>query len=260
MKASAAAPSRSTSTAVISFGLVAIPVSLYTATETTRVARKEFTADGHEVGRQQFDKETGETLASDQIIKRAQATDGTWVDLTDDEVAQATTPFDSAQVETTVPTAIVLSEYVTEKLYQIRPKTEKKGTAAIERSFALFMKALALRDEAAIVRIPMRNNVPRIGAITGDGYLRILTFTDAVRSERPMPDVDLSDDELALANQLIDVIGGTDMPDTTDTTAAAIQTYVDAKANGATPAPAKVAAPATADTDLAALLKKSLAS
>jgi DNA end-binding protein Ku len=254
MKASAAQPTVAYSSAVISFGLVTIPVKLYTATEPTGIVRKMFTPNDHEVGRQNYDKVTGETLAAGQFVKRAKATDGTWIDLSDDEIAQATTPFDSAQVERTVPVALVLNEYVTEKLYQIRPKE-----AVYERPFALFMKALALRDEAVIMRISMRKNVTRIGAVTGDGYLRILMFVDGVRAELPMPDAVDDDVELALAHQFLDLIRG-DMPDMSDNTGAMVQTYVDAKANGATPAPAEVATPATADTDLAALLKKSLAS
>jgi non-homologous end joining protein Ku len=258
MKATAAAPTRSTATTVLSLGLVAIPVGLYTSTESTRVARKEFTADGHEVGRQQFDKETGMPV-KDGVVKMATATDGTMVELTDAEVEAATSPFgDEAKIEATVPVLDLHTDYVTEKLYQIRPKVEKKGSASAEKAFSLLMAGLAQRDEAAIVRIPMRGGVARVAAVTGDGYLRVLQFTDGVREARPMPTGTFSEAELNLMDTLLDSVGD-ELPNTEDTSAAEIQKYVDAKAAGTVseaPSPAPVAAPAE---DLAGLLAASLA-
>jgi non-homologous end joining protein Ku len=258
MKALAPEPTRSTSTAVIALGLITIPVSLYTSTQATGISRKEFTKAGNAVGRKQFDKETGDDVDPSDIIKKAVASDGkTWVEVNDDEIAAATVTTDTAKVEALLSTGELFADYHADKLYQIRPKVEKKGGAAAERAFALLMQSLAKRDEAAIIRLPMRGNVARVAAITGDGYLRILSFTDGIRNERTMPEVELLPSELDLADKLLDGIGY-EMPDMHDVTAEQVQRFVDAKAAGVAPtaAPTPIAAPAG---DLAELLALSLA-
>lgn len=258
MKAIAPQPTRSTSTAVIAFGLITIPVSLYTATQPTGVTRKEFTAGTHAVGRKYYDKETGVEIQSSDVVKKALASDGvTWVEVNDDEIAAATTTTDTAKIEAVIPVADLHRDYFADKLYQVRPKIEKKGGTVVERAFSLLMQSLSTRDEAAIVRLPMRGNATRVAAITGDGYLRVLTFTDGIRAERPTPTVALSSDEMDLAAKLLDGIGST-LSDMRDTTAEQVQTFVDAKAAGLSPiaVPTPIAAPVG---DLAELLAMSLA-
>lgn len=258
MKALAPEPTRSTSTAVISLGLITIPVSLYTSTQSTGFTRKEFTATGNPVGRKQFDKETGEDVDPSEIVKKAVASDGeTWVEVNDEEIAAATTLADTAKVEAIISVDELRADYFVDKLYQVRPKAEKKGGAAIERAFSLLMQSLAKRNEAAIVRLPMRGNVARVAAITGDGYLAILNFTDGMRAERPLPVVELTDAELDLADKLLDGIGST-LPDMHDVTGEQVQKFIDAKAAGIAPEP-KVAVAAAPTGDLAELLALSLA-
>ena len=258
MKAIASEPTRSTGSAVIGFGLINIPVSLYTSVETTRVARKEFSKDGNPVGRQQFDKITEEVIGRGETIKMAEASDGTFVELTDDEVAAVTGNDDgTAPIIALISIDTLHAEYSVEKMMQIRPRAEKKGGKAYERSFALLMAALQARNEAAIVKIAMRRSVAKYAAITPDGYFSILHYEDAVRKARPMPSVELSDDELSLATQLLDSIGS-EVPTMIDETAAAIQAYVDDKAASGETAVAAPVATATATDDLSAMLAASL--
>ena len=69
MHATATAPTRSITSTVISFGLVNIPVSLYAATEETRIQRKEFTQMGNPVGRKMYDKVTGEDVEYRVLVR-----------------------------------------------------------------------------------------------------------------------------------------------------------------------------------------------
>jgi DNA end-binding protein Ku len=239
--------------------MVNIPVSLYTTTQTTRVARKEFTADGHAVGRTQFDKETGEVVSRDEVVKMAEATDGTLVPLTDDEITAVTGSDDgSAPIIATISINEFTRDYATDKLYQIRPKAEKKGGAQIERAFSLLMQTLALRNEVAIISIAMRRSTARFAAITPNGYMHVLHFEDAVRQDRPMPTVELSADELDLANKLVASISDR-VPALVDESSEKIQNFVDAKAAGSDSAP-ETSTPEPSVGDLAEMLAASLSS
>src|SRR5262245_34172269 len=86
-------PTRAHTSFTLSWSLVAIPVSVYTGTETTRVERREFLeteAGDVEVGRSPIRKDDGETIDSSLVVRKAQASTGQWVTLTDEEVAEAT--------------------------------------------------------------------------------------------------------------------------------------------------------------------------
>jgi DNA end-binding protein Ku len=263
--AHATAPSRSSATAVISFGLINIPVSLYTATEETRVARSEYARsynnDGsfqlHKVGRRLVDTITEQEVDRSDIVKCAQTETGELVELTDEEVAAVTLDSDgTAPIVALISTEQLISEYCVEKYYQVRPKAEKKGGQAHERAFTLLMKTLERRNQAALIRISLRNSVAKYAAITADGALMILHYTDGVRTERPMPSVDVTDAELGMAEKLLDAIG-TEVPDMRDETAARIRDYVAAKATGATEV-AAVPTPVVAAGSLEDLLAASL--
>lgn len=229
-------PSRSSATAVLSWGLINIPISLYTATEETRVPRSEFirAASGelHKVGRRQYDTITGVDVSRDDIVKCATATDGSLVELTDEELAAVTLDSDgTAPIVALIGIEELLANYRVEKHYQARPAAAKKGGAGAEQAFTLLTAALAKRRQAAILRISVRNGVARYAALLPSGALEMLYFTDAVRAERPMPVTEVGERELEMANNLLDAIGS-EAPEMLDENAARIQAYVDAKAAG----------------------------
>lgn len=245
----APAPSRATASVVISWGLINIPVSLYTATEETRVPRKEFTKTGNAVGRQPYDKVTNEPVNHDDIVKKAQASNGEWVELTDQEIGNCTVDQAGvAAIEALVPTSSIGTFLVPQKLYQARPKNTKKAgeQAAADESFSLLLSALERRGEAALLKVSIRNGAAKYAALLPTGDLYVVEYADAVREPRPLPEVELSDQHLDLADTLLDQIGTT-VPDLTNTVATDVQSFVDAKAGGETPVPAT---PETNATDL----------
>lgn len=237
MIADATAPSRSTATAVLSWGLINIPVSLYTGTEETRVARSEYIYDAvngtyQKVGRSSINSVTGEPVERDQIVKMATSNEGELVPLSDEEIAAVTLESDgTAPIVALMPLGEINENYLIEKYYQVRPKAEKKGGQAHERAFGLLTAALRQRGQAAIIRVSIRNSVARFAAITPDGSLLVLHNTDSVRQSRPMPEVDVTDGELEMASKLLDAIG-TAVPSMRDENSTRIQEYVDAKAVG----------------------------
>ena len=82
------APKRASGSVVLGFGLVQIPLSVFSATDDgLKVSRRTFTAEGHEVGKASYDKQTGKLLEpGETVVMKAAASDGqTLVELTDDD-------------------------------------------------------------------------------------------------------------------------------------------------------------------------------
>lgn len=261
----AAAPSRSTNSLTLSWGLISIPLSVYTGSEKagSGVVRREFTADGHEVGRQSYDKQTGAPITDTSgVVKKAQASDGTWVELTDDEIAVATGGVVKglAEIICFVPLEAVGSEYVVEASNQVRPTQrkvgkEKRPDPAAEKAFGLLTSAMRTKGVAALVKVALRGPA-KFMAVTPDGEMHTLAFAETLRQPMEMSQASHSDAELALGLQLIDSVG-VDTPVLTDDATPKVKAYIEAKAAGQAPQAVEVeAAPVV---DLAAALAASLA-
>ena len=259
----APAPSTTVSKQTISWGLINIPVKLFSATEETRVARKQFTGDDndlHPVGRQAVDKVTGEVIDQSAIRSFATASDGTLVELTDNEVASITGPSTGvAPIEALVPLSFVGAPFcVPEKVYQLRANADPKlGGSANERALALLLTALESRQEAALVHLAIRGGVAKPAVLLPSGDLYVLHYEDAVRARRPLPTIDLTEAELGAAKALLACIP-TGLPTLTNETAERIQEYVDAKAAGTAPTASSAPEQPTNVPDLLAALQASV--
>jgi DNA end-binding protein Ku len=259
MKAQAPTPNRSTNSIVLSWGVINIPLSVYVSTESVSVARKEFViGTDHPVGRAIIDKTLDATIDRADIVKRAEASNGTWVELDDDEIAAVTTERGLAQIVTFIPVKD-LDEYETEGLLQLRPRRIKgKTVPGADKAFALLVCAMRSEKVAALVKVALRGPA-RYGIIDIDGYFRWVVTSECIRQPLDMPSAaDLvSPDELALGRQFIKLVGKS-APLLTDDTAATIQAYVDAKAAGA-PAVENAPEPTPSGPDLINQLMASIA-
>ena len=72
--------------AAISFGMVHIPVSLYTAVQEKGVGFNQLTRDGVRVRQKKVREDTGAEVQADQIVKGYEYAKGQYVTLTDDEL------------------------------------------------------------------------------------------------------------------------------------------------------------------------------
>lgn len=235
MYATATAPNRATTTFTIAYGMAVFgPLSLYTGTEATRVARKEFfNGDTNiEVGRSPIRKDTCETIRTDDVTRMACATNGTWVALSDDEIAACTTDRGVAEIVSFVPVAD-FGQYLAENVAQVRPKREKgKINPAVERAFATLLAGMKVRKVGALIKVALRGPA-RYAILTYEGDLLYIYTADAVRQPQPLADLSkLPKADVTMAVSLIDAIG-IDTPVVTDDTAPAVQAYIDAKAGGA---------------------------
>lgn len=247
--AEAQVPGKATTSFTLAFGLMNIPVSVYTGTERTAVTRKEYlfhdgAADSSiPIGRVPIRKDTGEVVESADVSRMAEATSGAWVVLTDDEIAQCTSPRGLAEVEAFVPLKD-LGNYVVEKADQVRPKREKgKPLPGAEKALATFLAALKARKCAALVQVALRGPA-RYALVTPDGWLLYILPTDGVRQPLPLPTTTVKS-EVDMALMLIDTVG-LSTPVLHDDTATAVQAFVDDKAKGVK-APAPLVAQDTVD-------------
>jgi non-homologous end joining protein Ku len=239
-------PTRATSSITLSALMLNVPLGIYTSTEETRVPRKEFfNGDASiPVGRSPIRQDTGEVIHQTDVVRMAQASNGTWVELTDDEIAACTAPKGVAEVVSFVPVK-EFGSYLTEKLYQVRPKVEKgKPNRAAVQALALLFAGMKARKVGALVQLAMRGPA-RYAILTSEGDLMMILTADAIRKPIPLDDdFKFTKPEVEMATNLIDAIG-VDAPIITDDTAPVVQEYVDAKAGGAPTA--KVTPPAAID-------------
>jgi DNA end-binding protein Ku len=250
MYARAKAPSRGTSSQTIQWGLLSIPIQVFTGQESgSAVPRKMFTLDGNPVGSKSYDKVTGEDVDSSQIIKKATASDGTLVELSDEEIESAVTggPHKGvAEIICRIPLESLGREYVIDKVDQVRAAKTQQGTKKVDnppaqRALALLLDGLGATGTAAVVRVATKSGA-KYAAITPDGFFLTIAFAESVREAAPLPEMTFSDQERDLAIQLLNTIEVA-TPEFTDTCGAQVQSFVDQKAQGITPeAPVEVEA------------------
>ena len=250
----APAPQRASNSFTLAFGVLNIPLSVYTGTEQTRVARKEFLIEGDEwipVGRSPIRQDTGAVIPSDSVVRAVEASNGVRVIVTDDDIADATSLVKGVgDIVTFVPVKDV-GVYLAEGQVQVRPQAVKgKANPSAEKAFALLLSTMKKKKVVALVRVALRGPA-RHGLLHSDGTFVFVHTADQVREARPLTTVTCSAAEIALAEALIDAVG-IDTPVITDDTAPAVQAFVDAKATGVK-APVPTQAPAVPHDVMAAL-------
>lgn len=206
---SAPAPTRAAQKITIAFGLVHIPVKLYTATQDTKVVRFEATGTGSKANTPT--KKASAIPAADgkrrtvpqkNVYRVATATDGTKVKLSGAEIdtlnanlAEGPYPIEALADVTDLGTLLF-----PEKLYQVR------ADEGFERAYGLLLETLAVRQTLAIINVSLSGNAPRPCALTPGGDLLVLSYADGVRGRLELPKVELSAEERALAFEVLDSI------------------------------------------------------
>ena len=256
MERLATPPSRSTGTITLSFGIIAIPLAVFTGQSESGFSRKEFYKDTDvEVGRVMVRKDTGETIEWGDVERRVMASNGVRVVVDDAEVQTATMPRGQAEIVARLPVKAI-GDYLVSEVRQVRNKAVKgKFNPAEVRAFALLRSVLKSEKSALLIRASLRGPAKHY-ILTADGDLFTVVPTDTIREALPQAVVALTPDEKKLAKVLLETIP-TEVPVITDDTAAQVQAYADAKAKGKAPKP--VVSTAGSPEDLAAALVASVA-
>lgn len=190
-------------TGTISFGLVNIPVKVYSATDSSgKISFNQLHAEKKtRLKQQMYDPETGEVVPKDQIIKGYEFAKDQYVIVSDDELEKlelATSR--SMDITEFVPLDTVDPLYF-DSGYYLGPD---KGA---ERAYRLLARALESARFAAVAKYTNRGrqNLILLRPLSGALVMQQLRYDDEVKKlgDIPIPEATVTDAELALANQFI---------------------------------------------------------
>ncbi|RNL78665.1 Ku protein [Nocardioides marmorisolisilvae] len=243
----------------VSFGLVSVPVKLYSATENKDISFRQVHAkDGGRIKYQRVCSLDGEEVAYADIAKGYETEDGEMVILDDSDMADLpATSSREISVEKFVPSEQI-DPMLFEKSYYLEP--EKVGA----KPYALLRKALEESDRMALVTVSLRNRMSLAVLRVREDVIVMQTmmWPDEIRN----PDfgaVDVEDAkpaEVKMANMLVETLAGDFDPDEfEDDYREAVEALVKAKIEGgeikAAPTPAKTGGEVV---DLLAALQRSV--
>jgi DNA end-binding protein Ku len=220
---------------VLSFGLVAVPVQLYSATEAHEPTFHQFekgTAD--RIRYQRVNERTGKEVEYSDIVKGAETGAGNYVMLDQDELdSVAPGRSRSLDIDRFVDLDDIDPIYFN-KTYFLAPANDET-----KKTYALLRDALAKTNRVAIASFVMRGK-EYLAAIRADGDLLVLEtmfFADEVREPHDAIDdlpgkVKLRPQELKMAEQLIDSMSGRWEPrDFRDSYTDRVNALIEAKKN-----------------------------
>ena len=194
--------------ATISFGLVSIPVKLYSATQASAgVSFNLLHAKcGTRVKQQYICPRDNELVARDEMVKGYEISKDQYVTFTPEELkALEEKATQSIDIDSFVPLSAIDPIYF-ERPYYLGP--EKGG----DKAYLLLAEAMRETGRAALARYAARGKQYLVMLRpSSDGralILQELLYADEVRamSEVPLPDGEVREAELKLAKQLIDQI------------------------------------------------------
>ena len=186
---------------VISFGLVSIPVRMYTATESKELKfhfldRRDMAPIGYD----KVNKETGESVPADEIIRGFEVGKGQFVELTEEDI-------DRLDVELTH--AIDICDFVS--IDEIDPLYFRKGYYLLpqegaEKPYRLLLEALEETGRIAIAKVTIRNkqHLAAIRPVDDTLVLETMYYADEVRPQEAAPKPQVRAPEVEMAKTLIE--------------------------------------------------------
>lgn len=223
---------RSIWTGVISFGMVAIPVKLYTATESKDISFHQLHKDCNSRLKQlRWCPVHEQAVEYDDVVRGYEFTKGQHVVLTDEDFERLPLP----SKHTIEISAFVKAEDIDPLFYERSYYVEPEETGL--KPYALFARALTSRGLTALAKIALRNR-ERLCSVRPQEEVLVLStllYADEVRAEnRPqVPEVLVSDKELEIAYTLLDVLSDDFHPENFhDDYRAALMEVIEAKLQG----------------------------
>jgi DNA end-binding protein Ku len=198
-------PARAISSATISFGLVSIPVKLYTTTESSgQISFNMLHQCGSRVKQQYWCPTDEKVVPREEMVKGYEFAKGKYVTFTNEEIkaleAEAT---QMIEIQEFLPLAQVDPLHF-ERAYYLGP--DKGG----DKPYALLSKAMEKTGRCAIASWAARGKqyLVLVRPFQGGLILEQLHYADELRSfdEVERTDAKVSDAELALAEKLIEQI------------------------------------------------------
>jgi DNA end-binding protein Ku len=221
----------------ISFGLVNVPVGLYSAIEEKQIHFHQMTKSGHRIRQKRVDEKTGKEVEYNALVKGYEKSKGKVILVESEELdAAASEQTRTIDIEDFVDLADIDPIYYN-TTYYIAPRSG----AGADKAYALLREAMRKSGRAAVGRFVMRTKqyLAVIRAEHDVLMLETLYFADEIRSPKDLkiPDkrVSVGAREIAIAQQLIDSLTTDWDPNRyKDTYRAAVQKVIDRKAKGQT--------------------------
>jgi len=245
----------------ISFGLVNVPVKLFSATEQKDVAFHQF-AEGTDdrIRNKRVNERTGKEVEYKDIVKGYEVSKGKYVIVTPEEL-ESVEPGQTKTID--IEDFVALSDVdpiYFEKTYYVAPD-DGDGP---KRAYALLREAMKKSDKIAVGRFVMRTKQYLVALRPIDDVLALTTlyFADEIRERKDLEvpgKVKIADREMDIAMRLIDSLTSPWKPERyEDTYREEVLKLVKAKAKGKEIVTEKEA-PAAPVTDLLAALEASVA-
>lgn len=219
-------------TGIITFGMVSIPVKLYSATENKDISFNQLHSEcKSRIKEQKTCPTCDRKIESEEIEKGYEYAKGQYVVVTKEDLEKLPLPNKNCIEITSFINQSDIDPVYYEKSYYIEPDEVAK------KPFALFMRALKEKGMTAVAKVAIRSKERLCALRPLDGTLMMSTllYPDEIRVEKgkPLPDVQVSDKELAMAGSLIDLMSQDFKPeDYTDNYREAVLKVIEAKLNG----------------------------
>lgn len=228
---------------VINFGMVSIPVKLYTATETKDLSFHQIHKEcGSRIRQLRWCPTCDREVEFGELAKGYEYTKDEHVLLDDEDLEKLPLPSKNTIAVTSFVKAEEIDPIYYEKSYYLEPA--ETGV----KPFALLMKAIQQKELTAVAQVAIRNKERLCALRPYEGTLMMdtLFYPDEIRAHgiEGIDDIEVSEKELAMAFTLIDVLEEPfDPTKYTDQYRAALMQIIEAKLEGqeivAQPAAAK---------------------
>ena len=162
----------------LSFGLVSIPVELYSGTRTGGVALRLLAPDGVPLARRFFCSEDGEPVSSEHLVRGYQHARGEYVVISDEEL-EGLAPDKSRDIDLRAFAPLAeLDPVHFERSFFLLPS----GTSS--KAYQLLAQVMESSERCGIATFVMRDREYLVAIIAQDGVLvaQALRFPDQVRS------------------------------------------------------------------------------
>lgn len=223
----------------VSFGLVSVPVRVFSATQEHDIRFHQVHAeDGGRIKMKRTCSIDGEEVAYDQLAKGYESPDGRLVILTDED-------FENLPLSTSREIDVIefvpaeqVDPILFNKTYYLEPE------ARASKPYQLLREALTATDRMAVVKVALRQRETLAVLRVRDKVIvmQTLLWPDEVRAAEfdvLETDVEVRPQELAMAQSLVESLAGDFEPDQfEDSYTKALTDLVEAKLEGAEPAPA----------------------
>lgn len=192
-------------TGIVTFGMVSIPVKLYSATENKDISFNQLHGEcKSRIKEQRFCPTCDRKIEYEEIEKGYEYGKGQYVIISKDDLEKLPLPNKNTIEITSFVRIEDIDPIHYDKSYYIEPDE------AAKKPFALFMRAVKEKGMIAIAKVAIRSKERLCCLRPMDGTLIMSTllYPEEIRVEKgkALPDVAVSDKELAMASSLIDLM------------------------------------------------------